>query len=191
MSVKTGDVVFSHKCSGLYPRLVKWFTGGPSHCFFIAGNFHGYECALESDLKCQLVPFEKEYGEKKEDNYEVYRPIAADVHDLEASGRAMFHEFAGELYGFLQLLFWPIKTFFALIGWRSYSKNLFPKGLICSELLLFYIRSLGGEYAKAVEGLNPDTTAPSDLLDICRMRPDLFQHVESRDLGSGAWRPRS
>ncbi len=175
MSLQVGDIAFSYpKKLGFYSRAVRWFTNSKwSHCFYVAPPYMGELMVIETDLKIQVVPFHKEYVVKNADAFEVYTPSMASMDDRYLACSKAFKETAGQTYGFLSILWFALKMLFRA-GWKD---NFFTDGVICSELLLIYLKNLGGPYADAFSHLTVNETSPQDIYEVVVFRPDLFQKV--------------
>jgi hypothetical protein len=181
-NVKPGDIVFStQRNPGFYARGVRFFTKSEwSHCFIIMTDVAGEPAALEADLKCQVVPFNKEYGEKDIDIYEVYRPIKATKEELEASVNRVYREYAGEVYGFLQIPWFMWDAICHRLGWSS-GKNWFPNGAICSEVAADHQMNINSEYQQAHSAYSDlNRISPEMLARVVKSRPDLFEFVLER-----------
>lgn len=175
--MKVGAIFFSSpRNPGFYSRAVKYFTKSKwSHCFYVGPAYMGELMAIETDLKLQVVPFQKEYVEKNEDVYEAFYPQMASSVDVLNAAKLAFRETAGQTYGFLSIPWFAVR---AKLGHLfSFKKNYSTSGAICSELLVKYIRALGGEYEKCVSHLTDDETSPEDLYTIVLSRQDLFKRI--------------
>lgn len=183
MIPQCGDIGISNRPTGWYPRSVRFFTRSKwSHTFILAPNYLEKVVALEADLKVQLVEFEKEYIEKEADSWLIFRPIAASLSERTYAAAETFRHYNGQTYGFLQILGMAIRITLRWIGISKNMRNLFPSGVICSELDLYYLQNLNEEYAKAFSHLTLDETSPDDIYKVIISRPDLFQLVASRNL---------
>jgi hypothetical protein len=179
--VQPGDIGFGGKRAGFYPSAVRLFTKSKwSHCFVITPPVLGEISVIEADLKVQVVPFHKEYILKDADYYEVWRPIRSNESLLYSAVADLYKKDAGEIYGFLQIPWFAIRSLLGKVGIKI-SKNWFPSGEICSETLWQYMHNLGGEYRKAVELLGENESSPADLYNIVKDRNDLFEFVLRRD----------
>ncbi len=179
---KAGDIAFSYPADmGFYSKGVRWFTKSLwSHCFHLSIDYLGKRMVFETDLKAQLVPFEKEYIEKQGDAYELWRPIKATQADILGAAKHSFFEVAGETYGFLSIPWFAVRETVYWITGKKLWKNFKPEGAICSESLIIYLKALGGEYSEAFKGLTRDETSPEDIYRIVKSRPDLFEFIGSR-----------
>lgn len=177
--MKTGDIAFSHpRKMGFYSKAVRFFTNSKwSHCFYISQNYMGESMVFESDLKAQIVPWNKEYIVKDKDIFEVYRPIIASERAIEKATRETYFQYAGDTYGFLSIPWFAIRETLKKITGVVLRKNFSTSGVICSELLIVYIRSLGGQYFAEFESLNPEETSPEDIYRLVKSKPHLFEFV--------------
>lgn len=175
-----GDIGLSHRRSGFYSRAVGFFTNSYwTHNFIVCSGMYGEPAALEADLKVQLVPMDKEYGAKNNDSYEIWRPTKASMKDRDYAARTTYVEYAGETYGFLQISWFVWAWLCVKIGVKPGS-NWFPSGVICSELTLYYLLALDGEYEEAFKHLTLNEVTPDDIAIVVRGRPDLFELILTR-----------
>lgn len=179
---KAGDIAFSYPVElGFYSRAVRWFTNSLwSHSFHLSIDYLGQRMVFETDLKAQLVPFEKEYVEKKADAYELWRPIKATQPMILTAAKRCFYDVAGETYGFLSIPWFAIREVIYWITGKKLWRNFKTEGAICSESLIIYLQYLGGEYQEAFKHLTRDETSPEDIYRIVKSRPDLFELIGSR-----------
>ena len=178
---QSGDIAFSHPVKmGFYSKAVRWFTKSKwSHCFFLAHDYLGHMVVMEADLCVQIVPFKKEYIEKENDVYELYRPIKASKVEIIRACQSCFEENAGEAYGFLEI---PWHAFKAILGWFGYKlkNNPTSTGVICNELQYSFIYNLNAEYRYSLNGIISTDTNPEELYKLVLSRPDLFEFIGSR-----------
>jgi hypothetical protein len=179
---KAGDIAFSYPVAlGFYSRAVRFFTKSMwSHCFFLCDDYLGQRMVFESDLKAQLVPFEKEYIESQVDAYELYRPSRARGNQITEACKFSFYVTAGETYGFLSIPWFALRETIFWITGKKLGKNFKKSGSICSESLLLYIHGLGEEYGEAFKHLTRDETSPEDIYKVVKSRPDLFHYIGRR-----------
>jgi len=178
----SGDIGFAGKRkSTFYSRAVKWFTKSRwSHNFVVMPKFIGELCVLEAEVNVVLRLFEKEYVEKNNDYYEVWRPKKATPKEIVDAARESFKTDAGEIYGFMQIPWFAARSLLSRVG-INLSKNWFPSGEICSETLWGYLYNLGGEYRLEAEKLGENECSPQDLYDLVKKREDLFSFVYMRE----------
>lgn len=151
-----------------------------SHCFFLLGEVCGELSVMEADLKCQVVPWTREYVENNNDYYEVYRPVKASLKEIKNAGSFCFKEYSGEMYGFLQIPWFIYRILVHRLFGSNPKKNWSTSGVICSESLYDYLFQLGGKYRDLVKDLGPDITSPEDLYRLVLSRTDLFEFVGKR-----------
>lgn len=176
-----GDIAFSHpRKMGFYSKAVRYLTKSNwSHCFIGIADFYDAPAVLESDLKCQVVDFYSEYVTKNKDVYEIWRPIKASQELIRISTKQCYLNYAGETYGFLQIPWFAVRSILKWLKINHLSKNWFPDGIICSELVIEYLLFLDPEYYEAFKGLTPNETSPEDIYQIVINRPDLFEKTQS------------
>lgn len=179
---RSGDIAFSYPVAlGFYSRAVRFFTKSNwSHCFFLSEDYLGARMVFESDLKAQLVPFDKEYIESQVDSYELYRPTLARGNEITEACKSSFYLSAGETYGFLSIPWFAIRETLYWITGKKLTKNFRTRGSICSESLVLYLKALGPEYQEAFKDLTQDETSPEDIYRIVKARPDLFHFIGER-----------
>lgn len=178
---QSGDIAFSHPADlGFYSKAVRFFTASKwSHCFFMAHSYLGHDVVMEADLCVQIVPFQKEYIEKENDLYEMYRPIKASKVDIINASKVCFDLNAGEAYGFLEI---PWHMFKAVLGWFGIKLKNNPTntGVICNELLYDFLYNLNPDYRDSLNGIISSDTNPEELYKVVLSRPDLFEFIGSR-----------
>ena len=176
----SGDIGFGGKRKGWYPATVRWFTKSRwSHNFVVMPKYLGEQCVLEADLKVQLVTFQKEYVEKDADYYEIWRPKKATTKEIVEASAKLFRSDAGEIYGFMQIPWFAVRSLLAKIGIKL-SKNWFPAGEICSETPWRFLYNLGGEYREKVELIGENECSPEDIFNIIKSNVDLFEFILER-----------
>lgn len=182
MNIQVGDIVFSGQYNPtFYARSVQFFTRSKwSHCFLIMTDVANERTALEADLKCQIVPFEKEYVEKKNDYYQVFRLPFATQEELAIAANKTYREFAAEEYGFLQIPWFVWDAFCHLVGWES-GKNWFPNGAICSEILVYFLQNINEHYNNIFKEFDDiNRVSPQMIRDVVDKHPESFVFVGER-----------
>ena len=181
--IKCGDIGISNRPSGWYSRGVRFFTRSNwSHCFILGVPYLERASVLEADLKVQLVDWEKEYIHKRKDAWMIFEPILASNSCRVSAAEETFKFYNGMTYGFLQIPWFTVRAFLKWIGIGKTTRNYFPSGVICSELVLFYLKKLGGEYEESFKHLTLDETSPQDILTLIYSYPNLFKFVAAREL---------
>lgn len=180
--IRPGDIGFGGKRKGFYPKAVRWFTASRwSHCFVVMPQYLDELSVLEADLKVQLVPFQKEYVEKNADYYEIWRPKGITKSEIWRACADLYRSDAGEIYGFLQILWFAFRQGLGKLGIRVGGRNWFPSGEICSETHWGYLSRLPREIGRQTRLMGEDECSPEDLYQMVRSRPDLFELVARRD----------
>lgn len=180
--IRPGDIGFAGKRKGFYPNAVRWFTASRwSHCLVVTPPVLGHLSVIEADLMVVMRPWEKEYVERNNDYYEIWRPKKVTESKIFNACASLYRQDAGEIYGFLAISWFAVRQLFSKIGITIAGNNWFPSGEICSETQWQYLVNLGGEYRVLFEGLGENENSPEDLYRLVISRPDLFEFVEKRD----------
>jgi hypothetical protein len=145
----------------------------------ICHEYYGELQVFEVDLKVQTVPFNKEYVEKNDDSYRIYRPIRATESEIYSALKFVHNTRAGSLYGFLQIPWFAARSILQKIGIHL-KKNWFPANDICSEMPLVYLVLINEEYRAAFAHLSENETSPEDIAKVVENRLDLFEFVTER-----------
>lgn len=182
MDIQVGDIVFSGRRSGFFPKGVRFFTNSKwSHCFFIMTDVAGEKAVLEADMHCQVVPWYREYEIKNEDYYEVYRPIQATNEEKINAANATYNQMSGEIYGFLQIIWFMWDSICKKLHLNS-GRQWFPNGIVCSGVQDKYLQSLNHKTATAFEIYKEiNRVNPQELYEVVTARPDLFEYIGKRD----------
>lgn len=179
--IRPGDIGFGGKRKGFYPSAVRWFTKSRwSHCFVIIPPVLGEASLIEAEVNVVIRTWQKEYVEKNADYYEIWRPNIISESKIYNACAELYKSDAGEIYGFMQIPWFAARSILRLVG-IELKKNPFPNGEICSETHWRYIMNLGGEFAKALDGITEDECSPQDIYSVVKGRPDLFSFVLARE----------
>jgi len=182
-----GDVGFSSNhekgLSGLLSSLIRFFTKSKfSHTFMMTEDIQGVEAVQEAGSIVQIVPFNSHYRNNSTQGYVVFRPKASDEAKAKST-KECFEEFAGVTYGRLQLLWFVYRAVAEFFGKDvRKNKNWMSDGVICSELVYYYLCGLGEEYQELLKDFNPDTIQAQDILTIVQNNPQLFEMIEIKDV---------
>lgn len=180
--IRPGDIGFAGKRQGFYPKAVRWFTSSRwSHCLVITPPVLGHLSVIEADLMVVMRTWEKEYVERNNDYYEIWRPIGPNESEIFRACAELYRSDAGEIYGFLQIAWFAFRQGLGKLGIRVGGRNWFPSGEICSETLWAYLARLPGEAGRLAREMGEDECSPEDLYRMVRSRPDLFELVARRD----------
>lgn len=180
--IEPGMVFFSNNKKGLFPKLIRFFTESKiSHSGLITHPLGGVASVQEASQVVQVVPFER-YLKSKTEEYVVYRikPELVSQDIMREALRQCHLEFSGVHYGVLQCVWFVYAWAYKKITKRKYvprGKNWFTQGLVCSELIYWYLYKLGNQFFSLVRHFNPDTIQAQDLLDIVIANPQIFEKV--------------
>ena len=152
-------VVGSSRSNSWISKVIRWFRDAKVSHTFIIINGRGDEplFVLEAGKReVLIVPFEQRYCN---DYVELYAPLVNYNKVNSAVDKVL--PYIEKRYGYLQILGFALVSLLKKIGIKI--KNPIGTGIICSELVLLYLRELElAEFKK----LNRDTIAPDDLLQI-------------------------
>jgi hypothetical protein len=185
--IKPGDIGFSSNwqkgLSGLLATLIRYFTKSKiSHTLLIQNPLGESLTTQEASSIVQVVSFDHHYRDPAQlQSYSVYR-VKASEEAKQASLKKVFDEFAGVTYGKLQLIWFVYRAFNERILRRDVrkQKNWMSDGVICSELVYWYLWYLGEPYQTLLAPWNPDTIQAQDLLNIVLTHPELFELIEEK-----------
>ncbi len=185
--LKTGDIGFSSNLrgglGGFFASAIRFFTKSKySHTLMISDDTLGAEAVQEAGVIVQVVPFDKYYRHCDKEIYKMYRPKAPEEVKAQ-SAKKVFVEFAGVTYGKLQLIWFIYRAVMENVFKKDVrsQKNWMTDGVICSELVYWYLWNLGEPYQSLLKPWNPDTIQAQDILNIVEANPDLFELVEAKD----------
>lgn len=153
-----GTIGFCTKRANWVSRIIRWFTCSRwSHTYVIRQNTPDILVLEASKFQVQIVPITK-YESRKYKNVfflpDGYKPEDID-RGLERAGAKIEQH-----YGWLQILgFIPVIIARRLLGMKI--KNVARGGVVCSELVLQYLKGLDPEGPWKI--LQKDTTSPEDL----------------------------
>ena len=160
MTPRKGDVGFCTKRGNFLAKAIRWFTRSKWSHTYVIYQTEPEILVLEAGVfQVQLVPFSK-YESKKYVNA-VMRPVNF-MPDAIEKGLAKVKEKIEAHYGWLQLIgFIPVVLFKRLLGMKI--SNPAKGGIICSELVLQYLRGLdpGCHWDK----MDRNATSPEDLFE--------------------------
>jgi len=168
-------------------RIIRFFTrSNISHTFVFTFTLKGVPAVQEASASVQIVPFLSRYHGNPKYSYEVYEVTAGSVteEDVEGALSRIFEEFAGVKYGWFQILWFPYRWFLETVLGRTNvhrEKNWFTHGVICSELLFWYLRYLDPLFSTLLKEYDADTIQPSDLLKIVKAHPESFRLVARQE----------
>jgi hypothetical protein len=194
---RPGDVGVSNNMrpilkGGALAALIRWFTGSPvSHSLLVTEPIAGVESAQEALMHVAVTPFARDYREDPTQEYWLYRPRFAPPERVREALARCHEEFTGARYGFLQLLWFVWRWLAEKLGRDvRHDRNWFSEGVICSELVYWYLRYLGSPEVDALLApFSPDTIQAEDIRQILMSHPELFVLAEwkTRDMERATW----
>lgn len=178
--IKAGCVGFSRNHRGIFPALIRFFTQSHwTHCFITLNPVQGLEAVLEAGPEVQVVPYIRNYFYSETDTYELYECIGPDAElYIERAASFVYYDYVGEKYGNLQLLWFIYRYIAEALGFDVRKQvNWINDGVICSELVYWFIAQLGANYKETLSNYTSSTIHAEDLYRIIKARPDLFKLV--------------
>ena len=184
MNIKSGMIGFSNNKVGLLPKLIRFFTKSTiSHTFILTQFIENEPTVQEASLLVQIVPFNKYYIEDNTQSYWIYeiKQELVSKEQIDQSLTYCFKEFAGVKYGKLQLLWFPYRSLMEFFRKDvRKQKNWLSDGVICSELVFYYLYNLGELFQNLLKDFNPDTIQAEDIRQIVINNPDIFTLKECK-----------
>lgn len=144
---------------GLLGRFVRWFTRSPINHTWIAVRSMGLELIIHSTVGGVQVDLRDKW-EKRNRVVEEYRVIP-DV--TEGFHKAM--SYLGDRYDYLGLLGFVPYYIGRWFGRKVKNPWASTRAVVCSELI---VRLRAGGKLPEWDSLDPESTAPSDLLEACQ-----------------------
>ena len=186
--MKLGSVIiFNSTKGGRFSAAQRFFTRMPyTHVAGSIGTVSGEESILEAKMSVSVTPW-KHVLDNKTEEYFIFEPTSAlKQKDIEDALYYVYDRFAGETYGFLQLLWfvyrwiaesWPFKADVRKKG------NWFPDNQICSEVWWWYLHELATKYpdiSNVIEEWNSNSVNAGDMFMILRRLPKYFTLTQTR-----------
>jgi hypothetical protein len=168
-----GTIGFCRKKAGLLSKVIRWFTRSDwSHTYIIYQDTPEILVAEAGTCQVQLVPITKYESSKYANVFFVPRHV--DVSLIE-NGTKKVRGKIETTYGWLQILgFIPMVIARRLLFMKI--PNPARAGIICSELVLLYLRELEPGYLW--DSLDRNAVSPEDLYKMLLIHPG-FEKVES------------
>jgi hypothetical protein len=200
MTPQPGDIMISNNLKSFFKGgalaiLIRFFTkqtfpkGKPSsHSAVITNPLFGVPCVHEAGPVIQMVPWRKYYELDPSQDYRLYRikPGVIDCQDaMIQKALAVCHLlYSGVIYGALQLVWFVWRWVNEKIGRDvRHEKNWMTDGVICSELVYWFLVYLGPVMGDLFKAWNADTIQPGDIEGIILSRPDLFELIAEKKQG--------
>jgi|WetSurMetagenome_2_1015567.scaffolds.fasta_scaffold62699_2 hypothetical protein len=183
--VQSGNIVVFNVTKGYwFAAAQRFFTGMPySHAAIGFGEVKGDESVLEALFAIAITPFKKA-RESTTTDFEVWRVKNVPQTRIEEAVKRAFERWAGETYGFAQILWFMYRWLNETIG-RDVRKqgNWFPDHLICSEVAYNYLWDLSEQLPslrKKLEEWNSNCFHAGDVHTVCAGLPEVFELIERR-----------
>jgi hypothetical protein len=140
------------------------------------GTVNGVSSVLEANAPG--IEIREFYYDGGTQEYSLYDPILASEGSIGAVLKGCHREFLGIKYGYLQLVWFMWRWLCSKVGVDiRNNKNWMSDGMVCSELLYYYLYYLGEPYRSLLKPFNPDTIQPNDVYLMCLAHPDKFKLV--------------
>jgi hypothetical protein len=151
--VHSGNIVVFNVTKGYwFAAAQRFFTGMPySHAAIGFGEVKGDESILEAIFAIAITLFKKA-RESTTADFEVWRVKNVPQTRIEEAVKRAFERWAGETYGFAQIVWFMYRWLNEAIG-RDVRKqgNWFPDHLICSEVAYNYLWDISEQLPPAPE----------------------------------------
>lgn len=185
--IARGMVGFSNNRISLLGKLIRFFTDSRiSHTFITTFEQNGEVMIEEASTVVWEGTFRQSYRESEDSDYYLFKIKDGFVTqaEMDASLKYCHDNFLGDTYGKLQLLYFPYRWFMETFFNKDvrHEKNWFTVGVICSELVYWYLYNLGPRFQGMLESYNPDTIQAQDIFLIVQTNPDVFEFVEKKIL---------
>jgi hypothetical protein len=145
------------------------------------------EMVFEANEVLMLTPFEKHYRNNDDQEYEVYEIINYSLTrpSLETPLQKFYLEYSNRKYGYTQLLWFIYRWVMETLGIEiklNKKRKYFVKGIVCSELVYLYLKSLNiPELNEDLDNYQPNTITPEDLRKIVLKHKNIFRLVEQKE----------
>lgn len=180
--ITQGMIGFSNNKTSFFGKLIRFFTrSNITHSFLISFPKDNKVQFIEASKTVNEGSFEDNYINDIGTSYVVYKikDNYVSQYQIDQALQKCREEFLGVTYGYLQLLYFPYRWFMSLFKIDvRHDKNWLSEGVICSELVYYYLVYVGLGYL--VEDFNSDTIQAQDILSIIESKPDIFELVESK-----------
>lgn len=174
-AIKKGDIIiFNSTKGGWFSSCQRFFTGLPyTHAAVCIGDVLTHPSIIEADLLVEVTPLKKTLDDTTKE-YEAYRPnLPLPEWSVDTVLGNIYYNYTNNEYGFTQVLWFVYRWFMEKFLHKDVRKknNPFSKGVICSELVFYYLAELS-EHSKPlsdkISEWNPDTVHAGDIANICK-----------------------
>ena len=179
--ITSGLIGFSYS-PGWLQRCIRFFTNSKWSHAFVTIDVAGSTSVMEAgQFQVQVVPYHTHYKGVEHELYQIKQVTAWDKDD-EADERlallTTFYALAGDRYGYLQCLWFVWRWLNDKLGRDiSQQKNWFTRGVICDEVVYYYLWNLSDAMHPLLSKFSPDTIQSEDLYQIVKSNPQMFEKV--------------
>jgi hypothetical protein len=178
--ISPGQIAFVNSKSGWFGKFVKFFTKSKlTHTFVCFYPVQGVDLIFEANERCMLSPYELDYLMNDDEDFILYEVITDK--DKAPSIMDFYLEYSNVAYGYTQLIWFMWRWFTGLFGIHLDNKKhrkYFVKGILCSELVFYYLQSLNIPALNfKLEQWNANSIDPQELFDLVRYSPELFREI--------------
>jgi len=169
-----GSIIsFNAKKGGWFSTVQRFFTGKPyTHSAIVVPDVVGVPSYLGADLTVDIQPIDV-FLDSETIDYQVWEWIGIPVKRIMDALQFVYLRYAGETYGFLQVLWFVYSWFMRKVFRKDVRKthNPFPNHPICSEVTWWMCYRVVYDNPKLVRILNewrPDTFSSGDQAEVMK-----------------------
>lgn len=188
---KAGDIIIlsrKGKNDSFFSKSQRYFTKDKwTHIAVIINPILGVPSVLSANELIVTEPLERYFNE--ESDIEVYRPKFYKKNKVQMIKdlAEMYKKYASTIYGFFQLLWFIIRWLeISLFGKQIFFKNNpFKKGIICSELVLIFLKDLyekNLELSNVLQKFDNDSVHVGDIRNIITNNKKYFDLIYTRSM---------
>jgi len=188
--IQPGQIGFSNTKGKIFlSGLIRFFTGSKfSHSFICYYPLDDMELVFEANELMMLTPFDRHYRNNPDQEYEIYEikqfengdAITKDM--VTSSLKQCYLQYSNVKYGYTQLLWfiwrWILEKLHIKVDLKK-ERKWFKKGIICSELVYLYLKTLDHPIInEELNNFQPNTINPEDIRKIFLKYPEIFKLKE-------------
>jgi hypothetical protein len=173
--IELGDIIVFNETKGIYPKLIRFFTGKPyTHTAIGIGDIAGFPSTFEAREVTTSRIWDKIQADKTIE-YEVYEVTLEFKPAIQQACRDIFEEYNDYQYGYMQ-----IPHFLHLWMMRKMGKNpkqeepWFQEGIFCSEITYLALQSIS-KIKDYLDGWLINNFSPGDTADCLHRFPEVFK----------------
>ena len=184
--LQPGDILILNrkgKSGSLFSTLQRFFTRMPyTHCQLVVDPVENIISVFEAEQLVLINPAQRTFQEI-DTEIEVWHPLfITDKTQLTAIFKDLYDNYSGISYGFLQITFFVYRWINEVFKHNVNNKpNPFQNGVICSELIYYYLCSfVNSELSNKLSEWNANTVHAGDIHNILTSLPSLFKLTYTR-----------